>query len=44
MLALRLLAALVVVCVPLRVWAEQHLKDVTAAQRRYDAQQKALVA
>ena len=29
---------------PLRVWAEQHLKDVTAAQRRYDAQQKALVA
>lgn len=25
---------------PLRDWAEQNLKDVLAAQRRYDAQQK----
>jgi len=25
---------------PLRDWAEENLKDVLAAQRRYDAQQK----
>ena len=25
---------------PLRDWAEQNLKDVLAAQRRYDTQQK----
>ncbi|BBB98719.1 DNA-binding HxlR family transcriptional regulator [Bradyrhizobium japonicum] len=29
---------------PLRDWAEQNLKDVLAAQRRYDAQRKALAA
>jgi DNA-binding HxlR family transcriptional regulator len=28
----------------LRDWAEQHLKDVTAAQRRYDAQQPSKAA
>ncbi|HVV43434.1 MAG TPA: helix-turn-helix domain-containing protein [Nitrobacter sp.] len=27
---------------PLRVWAERHLKDVTAAQRRYDARKGAM--
>lgn len=27
---------------PLRVWAEHHLKDVTAAQRRYDARKGAM--
>ncbi|MBP2434357.1 DNA-binding HxlR family transcriptional regulator [Bradyrhizobium elkanii] len=29
---------------PLRDWAERNLKDVLAAQRRYDAQRKALAA
>ena len=29
---------------PLRDWAEQNLKDVLAAQRRYDAQQKEVAA
>ena len=29
---------------PLRDWAEQNLKEVLAAQRRYDAQRKALAA
>src|ERR1700730_10337936 len=29
---------------PLRDWAERNLKEVLAAQRRYDAQRKALAA
>ena len=29
---------------PLRDWAEQHLKDVMAAQRRYDTQRQAKAA
>ena len=29
---------------PLRDWAERNLKDVLAAQRRYDAQQKSVAA
>ncbi|MGY4307440.1 DNA-binding HxlR family transcriptional regulator [Bradyrhizobium sp. USDA 4369] len=29
---------------PLRDWAERHLKDVSAAQRRYDAQQTSKAA
>ncbi|MGJ5181341.1 winged helix-turn-helix transcriptional regulator [Bradyrhizobium oligotrophicum] len=29
---------------PLRDWAERHLKEVSAAQRRYDAQQTAKAA
>ncbi|GLH79645.1 transcriptional regulator [Bradyrhizobium sp. SSBR45G] len=29
---------------PLRDWAEQHLKEVAAAQRRYDAQQTSKAA
>ncbi|HLZ00716.1 MAG TPA: helix-turn-helix domain-containing protein [Bradyrhizobium sp.] len=29
---------------PLRDWAERNLKDVLAAQRRYDAQRKAMAA
>jgi DNA-binding HxlR family transcriptional regulator len=29
---------------PLRDWAEQHLKEVLAAQRRYDAQRNAEAA
>jgi DNA-binding HxlR family transcriptional regulator len=29
---------------PLRDWAEQHLKEVLAAQRRYDAQRTSQAA